>query len=135
MTEQRDDRSPLERWLKEGYEKTCGLPRRRVAQPTEPKTIITSVEMPHGDLGQGESSAEPTAEQNVALRLGRLMELEGFAAGMPGVEGPRTDAERKLLEEIRQGNVRVAREIEKIRRQDAQDANKDPLSRFRPMTW
>jgi hypothetical protein len=79
------------------------------------------------------ASSEP--QQDVAVRLGRLLELEAFAAGAPDIKSPRTDVERKLLEEIRQGNVRVAEEIERIRRQDAERDNRDPMLRLRPMDW
>jgi len=32
MTEARTGRSPLQRWLDEGYETTCALPRRKTPQ-------------------------------------------------------------------------------------------------------
>lgn len=53
--------------------------------------------------GQFKTRPEPTFPQSSGvIRVDRLIELNLFAAGTPGVNGPQTDHERELVEEILQ---------------------------------
>jgi hypothetical protein len=79
MTERRTPQE-LDEWLKNHYEHTCALPRRRI-QP--------SMEMPFS-LG-----SEP--EPDTTISVNRLIELEDLVAGRPGIMPPQTDYEKELV--------------------------------------